>query len=100
MNVENDVTNSWKLTTIGDILSISSGSGLSKSNRDDNGKYLVYGGNGITGKHSKYLFENEKLIIGRVGVNCGKAYITKPKSWVTDNAFVVNFNDEEIEIRF
>lgn len=90
----------WKQTNLGKIISISSGNGLTRSKRDDEGKYLVYGGNGVTGKHSKFLFEEEKLIIGRVGVHCGNTYITKPKSWVTDNAFVVSFSEKEVGMSF
>ena len=90
----------WEPTTLGKTISISSGVNLSKSKRDDLGDFIVYGGNGPTGKHSEYLFDDEKLIIGRVGVHCGNAYITKPKSWITDNAFVVSFNKEEIYIHF
>lgn len=99
-NKEKKSSSVWRVLTLGDVISISSGSGLSKSSRDDNGEYLVYGGNGVTGKHSEYLFETKKLIIGRVGANCGNAYITKPKSWVTDNAFVVTFNEDETDIHF
>ena len=97
---KNKLPNDWQKTTLGDILKISSGNGLTKSKRNDEGDYLVYGGNGVTGKHNKYLFEEEKLIIGRVGVHCGNVYITKPKSWVTDNAFVVSFNEAEINKKF
>ena len=85
---------------LGDVIKIKSGDGLSKSNRNDTGKFLVYGGNGVTGRHSEYMFEEQRLIIGRVGVHCGNAYITKPNSWVTDNAFVVDFDKEKIYIMF
>jgi type I restriction enzyme S subunit len=97
---KNKLPKGWKIKTLGDILKISSGNGLAKSKRNDEGEFLVYGGNGITGRHSEYLFEEEKLIIGRVGVHCGNAYITKRKSWVTDNAFVVSFNKDELNKKF
>jgi type I restriction enzyme, S subunit len=90
----------WEKKKLGDVIKIKSGDGLSKSNRNDTGKYLVYGGNGVTGRHSEYMFEEQRLIIGRVGVHCGNAYITKPNSWVTDNAFVVDFDKEKIDIMF
>ena len=88
----------WTKTTLGKIISISSGDGLTKATRNEVGQYLVYGGNGIAGNHSKYMYEEEKLIIGRVGVHCGNVHITKPKSWITDNAFVVSFSKEEFTI--
>jgi len=97
---DGELPEGWVKLTLGDIISISSGTGLTKANRSDEGDYLVYGGNGVTGKHNKYLFEEEKVIIGRVGVHCGNTHITKPKSWITDNAFVVTFDEESIDLRF
>jgi type I restriction enzyme, S subunit len=90
----------WVTSTLGDIISISSGTGLTKANRSDEGEYLVYGGNGVTGRHKEYLFEEEKIIIGRVGAQCGNTHITKSKSWITDNAFVVTFEEENIDLKF
>jgi len=90
----------WIEGELGNIISISSGKGLTKENREDDGVYFVYGGNGITGKHSEFLYENEKLIIGRVGVHCGNVHITKPKSWITDNAFVVSFDEDVFDLHF
>jgi len=95
-----NLPNGWKWVKLGEVISISSGKGLTKENREDSGDFYVYGGNGITGKHSEYLFEKEKLIIGRVGVHCGNIHITKPKSWITDNAFVVSFNENDIDLQF
>ena len=90
----------WFDKTLGDVISISSGSGLTRAKRNDDGDFLVYGGNGVTGKHTSFMFEKEQLIIGRVGAQCGNAHITKPKSWVTDNAFIVTFNNEDYNIKF
>lgn len=78
----------WDEDVLGNIISVSSGEGLTQENIKP-GIHLIYGGNGINGSHSDYLFEDSKLIIGRVGEYCGNAYITKPFSWVTDNALVV-----------
>jgi type I restriction enzyme S subunit len=84
----------WKCVKLGEVLKVRSGKGLTSKDMDESGKYSVYGGNGINGYYSKYLFEESKLILGRVGAKCGVAHITKPKSWVTDNALVVDFKIE------
>lgn len=89
----------WVECTLGDILSVSSGKGLTSKNMDG-GIFPVYGGNGITGYHSQYIFSEQKLIIGRVGVRCGVTHITQDKSWVTDNALVVNFKSKSIDLNF
>ncbi|AFL84875.1 restriction endonuclease S subunit [Belliella baltica DSM 15883] len=87
--------NNWRKIRLGKILKVSSGKGLT-SNQMDGGKFFVYGGNGINGNHSEFLFSDPKLIIGRVGVRCGVTHITLPFSWVTDNALVIEFKQGEI----
>jgi len=80
----------WGWVRLGDILSVGSGSGLT-SLQMNGGAFPVYGGNGISGYHDEYLFEKETLILGRVGAKCGVVHITRPKSWITDNALIVDF---------
>ena len=53
------------------------------------GKYAVYGGNGINGRHDQFFVDAPILVIGRVGAYCGAIHVTEPKSWVTDNALYV-----------
>jgi len=89
----------WEETILGECISVSSGEGLSERKMKP-GPYLVYGGNGFTGLHDNYLYEQEKLIIGRVGAHCGNVHITKSKSWVTDNALIVSFLNNEDDLRF
>ena len=59
----------------------------------DNDVRIVYGGNGINGYHSAYMFEERKIVLGRVGVYCGAVHYTLPYSWVTDNALYVAEKD-------
>ena len=87
----------WVWIRLGDILSVKSGDGLTSSKMIKDGEYPVYGGNGISGYHNKYMFEKGRVIIGRVGAKCGVVHITQPKSWVTDNALIVDFSNLEIK---
>jgi type I restriction enzyme, S subunit len=80
----------WVWTRLGNIISVHSGEGLTKNQMKQNGDYPVYGGNGVSGYYTKYLLEESKVIIGRVGAKCGVIHITPPKSWITDNALIVN----------
>lgn len=89
----------WRETVLGECISVSSGEGLSEKKMKP-GPYLVYGGNGITGIHNSYLFEQEKLIIGRVGAHCGNVHITKSKSWITDNALIVSLIQPDNNLSF
>ncbi len=79
----------WEPTTIGQIIRVASGNGLVAKDMDSEGPYKVYGGNGVNGTHTEYMFDSPTLIIGRVGYYCGSIHITEPKSWVTDNALYV-----------
>ncbi|HDR1021549.1 TPA: restriction endonuclease subunit S [Pasteurella multocida] len=83
-----DIPDSWEWVRFGSILSVSSGQNLKKSQMT-NGNYPVYGGNGINGYYDDYLVEKNTIIIGRVGFYCGTAHKTYKKSWVTDNALIV-----------
>jgi type I restriction enzyme S subunit len=83
----------WDQTTIGNSLKLRSGNFLSATSMDPDGRYPVYGGNGINGYHSAYMFEERKIVLGRVGVYCGAVHYTLPNSWVTDNALYVAEKD-------
>ena len=93
-NADFGMKEGWKQTYLGKVLKVSSGKYLPKSKQSATGRFLVYGGNGIMGSHSEFLFEDSKLIIGRVGAQCGNTHITKKKSWITDNAFVAEYDNE------
>jgi type I restriction enzyme, S subunit len=41
----------------------------------------------------KPLYEQPVLVFGRVGQQCGNAFLTEGPSWVTDNAIVVRIAD-------
>jgi len=85
------VLNTKQLPTaaLGDIIKVSSGNGLTAKKMDPNGQFPVYGGNGVNGYHSEYMFEDPQIVIGRVGVYCGAVHVSQPKAWVTDNALYV-----------
>jgi type I restriction enzyme S subunit len=79
----------WPRRRLGDLLRVNSGNFLSAKQMDSRGSYPVYGGNGINGLHSEYMFEQPVIAIGRVGAYCGSIHLTAPKSWITDNALYV-----------
>ncbi|OAQ14994.1 type I restriction endonuclease subunit S [Bibersteinia trehalosi Y31] len=62
--------------------------GRTSPERNNNGKYPVYGANGIIGYADEYNTSENTIIIGRVGAYCGSVYFSKEKCWVTDNAIV------------
>ena len=85
-----DIPDGWKWCRLGSIIKISSGDGLT-SKEMDGGSIPVYGGNGITGYHSRFNIDKETVVIGRVGYYCGSVHVTPAKAWVTDNAFITEY---------
>jgi type I restriction enzyme S subunit len=85
--------------SLGDLIKVKSGNGLTSEAREI-GPYPVYGGNGITGYHSEYMFDKPVLVIGRVGVYCGAVHISLPNSWVTDNALYVSSFSNDLDLTY
>jgi type I restriction enzyme S subunit len=74
---------------LGNLLEVKSGTFLPAKNMAKGGTFAVYGGNGVSGYHDEYMFEQPVIVVGRVGVYCGAVHLTHPRSWVTDNALYV-----------
>lgn len=89
----------WPIFELRDLISVSSGQGLTSSEMNG-GRHPVYGGNGITGFHDQWFLKEPNLIIGRVGAKCGVTHITQEFAWVTDNALIVTPLVDSFDQRF
>ena len=89
MKKELEQKEGWKISTIQQMLKLTSGDNLTTKNIVQ-GEYPVYGGNGIMGYHNRYNLDGENVIVGRVGAWCGNVRLVNGKIWYTDNAFLVN----------
>jgi type I restriction enzyme S subunit len=87
----------WPKKNLGDLIRVKSGEPVAVKNLHPTDGYPVYGGNGINGFHTEYMFEQPVVVIGRVGAYCGAVYYSKPKSWVTDNALYVAEKSDELD---
>ena len=94
-----NVPKHWITISLEKLFQWSNGEGLIKKNMKD-GKFLVYGGNGITGNHNEFLTEKESIVIGRVGAHCGNVYVSRKNSWVTDNAIYSKWNSNYVDLKF
>ena len=90
----------WVWVRLGNIINISSGRFLPSNEMKTKGTIPVYGGNGINGYHNEYLIDKPTLIIGRVGFYCGCVHLSTDKAWVTDNAFITTFSENNVNINF
>ena len=94
-----ETENGWLKLALGQLLTVSSGDGLTSKEMQE-GNIPVYGGNGINGYHHEANFTERKVVIGRVGFYCGSVHFTQERSWVTDNALVVNFPQSLVNLKF
>ena len=95
-----ELGNKFSTRPLGELMSMASGEGLTSSQMDLSGPYAVYGGGGLNGRHSRYLFEEPKIVIGRVGARCGCVFVTESKAWVTDNALYLTEISDELDSPF
>ena len=84
--------------SLGSLVKLKSGDFLPASKMAADGRHPVYGGNGINGLHDSYMFEESKIVIGRVGAYCGCVHVTKPQSWITDNALYLDSVDRACDM--
>lgn len=90
-----EITKDWEEVKLGDITTIKTGKRIEKIN---DGKYPIFGSNGIIGYTKAQNFEN-KIIIGRVGAYCGTVNYYPDKFWATDNTLIIDL-DRENDIIF
>jgi type I restriction enzyme S subunit len=79
----------WEEKKLGECFKLKSGDNLTSKMMTENGKFPVYGGNGIAGMYDKFNLSGSNIIVGRVGALCGNVRYIKDKIWLTDNAFKV-----------
>jgi type I restriction enzyme S subunit len=82
------------------LIKLKSGDFLPATEMVEGGIYPVFGGNGISGFHDNYMFEERQIVLGRVGVYCGCVHVSPPKSWITDNALYVSERSPELTFEY
>jgi type I restriction enzyme, S subunit len=79
----------WKEKKLGECFKLKSGDNITSKMMIENGKFPVYGGNGIAGMYNKFNLSGSNVIIGRVGALCGNVRHIKESVWLTDNGFKI-----------
>ena len=88
MGKQESIPQYWAQTKFGSIIELTYGKGLTKNSRNDEGKYPVYGSNGIVGFHDRYLIEGPAIIVGRKGA-AGIPTYAKDNCWPIDTTYYV-----------
>ncbi|MCE3046541.1 restriction endonuclease subunit S [Helicobacter sp. faydin-H17] len=84
----------WRVVRLGDVAEIYQPQTIKQTDFSTEG-YLVYGANGIIGKYHLFNHEKEQIAIACRGNTCGSVHLTKPYSWITGNAMVINLDDSK-----
>lgn len=86
----------WSLQPIGNLCHIYQPQTIAKNVITQEGKYKVYGANGIIGYYDKFNHENEEVALTCRGATCGCVNYTEPQSWITGNAMVITPQSEVV----
>lgn len=94
-----EIPEDWEVRRLKFIVNLQSGSNLTSEKIKDEGKYPVYGGNGIRGFYSDYNLDGNYVLIGRQGALCGNINYSQGKIWATEHA-VVCYPIKELNYRW
>ena len=92
MQIENG-----NIVHLGEIAQIYQPQTISSTELTEDG-FLVYGANGIIGKYKQYNHKTEQICITCRGNTCGTVNYTKPMSWITGNAMVINTDEHQNKV--
>lgn len=84
----------WEVVRLGEVAKIYQPQTIKQTDFSIEG-YLVYGANGIIGRYHSFNHEKEQIAIACRGNTCGSVHLTKPYSWITGNAMVINLDDSK-----
>lgn len=89
----------WQTKKLGEVMKLEYGKPLPKSERATNGKYPVYGANGIKNWSNKFYYNKSTIIVGRKG-SAGEINLTEKKFWPLDVTYFVTFDEKKYDLKF
>ena len=85
--IGDELPEGWREGSYQEIVDLSSGKGVKKSEYVDDGKYDIIGANGSLGKLDKFLIDEKIIVTGRVGT-LGTVFIINKPAWISDNVLI------------
>ncbi|MFZ4386808.1 MAG: restriction endonuclease subunit S [Chthoniobacterales bacterium] len=83
-----EVPEHWEVITLKRIVSMKSGESITGNEIDEDGKYPVFGGNGLRGYTTSFTHDGEYVLIGRQGALCGNINYGLGKFYASEHAVV------------
>lgn len=91
---------SWVESTLGSSFELYQPQTITTKDLIENGKYQVYGANGVIGRYDKFNHEEPQLLITCRGATCGAVNVSSPYAWINGNAMVVKPKSKDVDVRF
>ena len=79
----------WNIMRLSDVCDMYQPKTISKKMLVPDGKYPVFGANGVIGKYNEFNHAEPQLLVTCRGATCGSVNISQPYSWINGNAMVV-----------
>ena len=92
----NTTLEKWEEKSVCDICNVYQPQTISSKDLIPDGKYTVFGANGIIGRYNSYNHEKSEVLVTCRGATCGSINKSLPFSWINGNAMVVSPKDENI----
>jgi type I restriction enzyme S subunit len=89
----------WQQSTLGELCKLYQPETITKKEMKPDGKYPVFGANGVMGRYHRFNHAEPQLVVGCRGA-CGTVHITQPESWITGNSMVVQPKDDTVDLQF
>lgn len=79
----------WKYKRLGEVCDIYQPKTIASSQLIEDGKYPVFGANGMIGRYNDYNHEEAEVLLCCRGATCGAINMSLPFSWINGNAMVI-----------
>lgn len=73
---------------------------ISSKQLQEDGKYIVYGANGVIGRYDEYNHSDSEVLVTCRGATCGTVNWSEPFAWITGNAMVVKPLKDDVTKKF
>ena len=83
-----DVPTHWTVASLKRFLRLQSGESITSEQIEVDGRFPVWGGNGVRGFTSSYTHEGSTVLIGRQGALCGNVNYASGCFWASEHAIV------------
>ncbi|MBI4726994.1 restriction endonuclease subunit S [candidate division TA06 bacterium] len=89
----------WQIKKLGEILNLEYGKPLPEEKRKFNGKYPVYGANGVIDRTNEYYYNEQSIVVGRKG-SAGEINLTEKMFWPLDVTYFVTFDQKKYDLKY